>query len=423
MILSIIIAILAINLLILVHELGHFIVAKRRGMKVEVFSIGMGPKIASFKYKNTEYRLSWILVGGYVKFFGDELEEGKDPTKVPGGFFTSSPWSRILVCFAGGFANILFAFLLYTVIFYQGKPVTQEFLSTVIGGIESGTVASEIGLEPGDMIISINDEPVETWEELVRKIAFGSKKEILLDIERGGKVFTKRALIQPDPKTGIRMLGIYPKYPVIVGGVLEDSPAEKVGLLKGDQIIAINGMEVFWLKPLIDTIRENEGIEIALTILRDDTQLDINVVPVKLEGKEFAAIGFIPTTLIVYPKPWEQFWHDLSLAGYTLAALFTRRAPVKALSGPVEIVKWIGVSALVGWRTFISIIALISLNLGIINLLPIPVLDGGHIIFTLIETVRKKPLSVRTIMKIQNVFMVLIIMLFVYITYHNLLRW
>lgn len=425
MILSIIIAILAINLLILVHELGHFIVAKRRGMKVEVFSIGFGPKIVGFKYKDTEYKLSLILIGGYVKFFGDELEEDKDPRKIPGGFFATSPWSRILVCFAGGFANILLAWVLYTVIFYQGKPVIEDFLNTVIGEVKTGSVASEIGIKPGDKIIGISGDPVKTWEGLVRRIAFSSKEEIMLDIERNGEIFTKRALMRPDPETGIRQLGVYSKETIIIGGVLEDSPAQKVGLLKDDQIIAINGNKVFRLEPLIETIRENEGKEITLTILRNGTKLDITAVPEKLEGREFAAIGFVPATrwTVIYTKPWEQFWHDLSLAGYTLAGLFTRRVPVRAMSGPIGIVGIIGISAQIGWIPLLSIIALISLNLGIINLLPIPVLDGGHIIFTLIEVMRRKPLSVRTIMKIQNVFVALLIMLFVYVTYNDILRW
>ena len=425
MILSIIVAILAINLLVLVHELGHFMVAKGSGMKVEAFSIGMGPKIFGVKYKGTEYRLNWILVGGYVKFFGDELEEGKDPRKIPGGFFTASPWTRILVCVAGGFANILLAWLLYTVIFYEGKSVIADSLNTVIGEVKPDSVASEIDLEPGDRIISINDKSVKTWEEIVHRIVFAKKEEVLLTLERNGKVLTKRTLIRPDAKTGIRQLGIYPRETVIVGGILEGSPAEKVGLLKADEIIAINGRKVFQFEPLIETIRENEGKEITLTILRGGSQLDINVVPVKLEGQEFAAIGFIPTTLwtVIHPKPWEQFWHDLSLVGYTLTALLTRRVPVKAMSGPVGIVGIIGISAQIGWIPLISIIALISLNLGIINLLPIPVLDGGHIIFTLIETIRKKPLSIKIITKIQNVFVVLIIMFFIYISYNDILRW
>ena len=425
MIISIIIAVLAINILVLVHELGHFIVAKRRGMRVEVFSIGFGPKIIGFKIGETEYKLSWILIGGYVKFFGDELEEGKDPKSVPGGFFTASPWTRILVCFAGGFANIILACLLYTIIFYQGKPVMQDYLNTIIGEVKPGSVASEIGLKPGDKIISVNGRSIKTWEELVLKIAFSSLKEIVLDIKRNGKIFVKKTIIRPDPKTGIRQLGIYSKETIIVGGVLDGSPAFEAGLLKDDQILAINETEVFRLEPLIKTIRENEGKKIILTILRDSSELNMSAVPVKMEGQEFAAIGFIPTTrlTVINPKPWEQFWHDLSLAGYTLAGLFTRRVPVKAMSGPIGIVGIIGISAKIGWIPLISIIALISLNLGIINLLPIPVLDGGHIVFTFIETIRKKPLSIKTIIKIQNVFVTLIIILFIYVSYNDILRW
>lgn len=425
MIIPIIAAILGLNLLILVHELGHFIVGKRKGIRVETFSIGFGPKIIGFKRGETEYKLSLILVGGYVKFFGDEVEESKDPRSVPGGFFTTSPWTRILVCLAGGFANILLAFLLYTVIFYQGKPVMEDSLSTIIGWVQPGSVAEKIGLLSGDKILSINGRPVTTWEELVQKIAFSKRGEVIIEAEHNGKVFKKEGLLQPDPETGIRRLGIANKETIIIGGFeREDSPAEKAGLLKGDEIININRKKIFRFEQLIEIINENEGKRITLTVLRDGTKLKIDVIPEKLKDKKYADIGLMYTTLftVIHPTPWKQFWHDFSLAGRTLQGLLTRRVPVKAMMGPVGIVGIIGIIAQVGWIPLLTILALISLNLGLINLLPIPVLDGGHIMFTIIEAIRKKPLNLKTIAKIQNVFMMLLITLILYVTYNDVLR-
>lgn len=424
MLTSIIIAIFAINLLIIVHELGHFIVAKKRGLKVEAFAIGFGPKIFGFRFRDTEYRLNWALVGGYVKFFGDELTESQDPRSVPGGFYTTSPFTRILVCLAGGFSNILLAWLFYTVIFYHGKPVIEDFLNTVIGEVKDNSPAAKIGLLPGDRIVSINQEPINTWEELISGIALGRAQTLGLEIERSGKLFTYSVLVKPDPETGIRQLGVYSKETIIIGGIIENSPSHKAGLLKDDQIIAVNGTKVFRLEPLIKTIKENEGKEIKIAILRGSEELTISTIPVKQEEKDYATIGFIPSTRwkLIHPKPWEQFWHDLELAGYTLTGLFTRRVPLRAMSGPVGIIGIIGVSAQIGWIPLISILALISLNLGIINLLPIPVLDGGHIVFTLIEIIKKKPLSLKTITKIQNVFVFLLTTLFIYITYNDILR-
>lgn len=422
MLMAVLVAIIAVNLLVLVHEFGHFLIAKRKGIIVDIFSIGFGPKLFGFIYKGTEYRFSIILFGGYVKFKGDELEEMN--ATVPGGYFSVSPWKRIQVCFAGGFFNILLAWFFYTVIFFGGKPVTKDSLNTVVGEVKAGSAAEKIGIIPDDRIISINGKPVRTWEELVYSVAFSRKNEIELEIERNGQIIRKQALLIPEKDTGLRMLGIYSKETIVVYAVLPDSPAEKAGLKPDDKIISINGKKVYRLEPLIKTIRDNENKEIVLTVIRDGKEQEIKTIPQKTAGKDFASIGFVPAIewTTIYPKPWEQFWGDLVRTWRTLEGLVTRSLPVKAISGPVGIIGIIGISMQIGWIPLISIIALISLNLGIVNLLPIPVLDGGHILFNTLEIIRKKPLSFKAVEKIQNVFMGLIIMLFVYITYNDLLR-
>lgn len=423
MLIAIITAVIAINMLVLAHEFGHFIVARRSGIKVEIFSIGFGPRIFSFNLKGTEYRISLFLFGGYVKFLGDEIDDYAK--KVPGGFYSASPFSRILVCVAGGFFNVILACILYTVIFFNGKPVTEDFLNTVVGGVKKYSVAEKTGILPGDKIIKVNSKPVKTWEELVYSIAFSSGNEIVLEIERGGEVITKIAQMTPDKETGVKMLGIYGRETIVVGSVLKDSPAEKSGLKADDRIIGINGEKVYRLEPLIQTIRNNEGKEVILDIIRDGKEMQIKTVPQKLHGEDYAAIGFVPTAAwtVIYPKPWDQLRDDIVRTWWTLKGLVTRKIPLKAVSGPVGIVGIIGLSMQVGWIPLLAIIALISLNLGIVNLLPIPVLDGGHIMFNIIEMIRKKPLSIRTIEKIQNVFTGLLIFLALYITYNDILKW
>lgn len=418
MLITLLVAIIAINILVLAHELGHFLIAKARGIVVEIFSIGFGPKIFSFNWHGTEYRFSLLLFGGYVKFKGDELEEQN--RNIPGGFYTVNPSSRILVCLAGGFFNVILAWVLYVVIFIQGKPVSEDFLNTVVGEVKEESIAQKIGIIPGDKIISINGKSIDTWEELVYSIAFSETEEVTVEIERNSEIITKTTAITPDPETGIKMLGVGPKETIIVDQVVLES-----GLRIGDNIIAVNGEKVFRLEPLIETIRNNEDVEIILTVIREGQELDIKAIPKKRKGDEYATIGFAPGTkwTIIYPKPWEQFWDDLVRIWRTLSGLITRNIPVKAISGPVGIIGIIGISLQVGWIPLLSIIALISLNLGIINLLPIPVLDGGHIMFNLLEAIRKRPLSIKTIMRIQNVFTGLVILLILYITYNDILRW
>jgi len=418
MLITILIAILAINILVLVHELGHFIVAKLRGITVEIFSIGFGPRVLGFNWRGTEYRLSLLLFGGYVKFKGDELEDQN--RGIQGGFYTANPYSRILVCIAGGFFNVILAWVLYLVIFIQGKPVSEDFLNTIVGEVKEESIAQKIGILPGDKIIRINSKPVYTWEELVYSIAFSKTEEVTIELNRNGQMISKTTAMTPDPETGIRMLGVYSKETIMVEQVVAES-----GLKVGDNIIAVNGEKIFRLEPLIETIRDSEDKEITLTVIRDGQGLDIKAVPKKRQGEEYATIGFAPGTkwTIIYTKPWEQFWDDLVRTWRTLSGLITRNIPVKAISGPVGIIGIIGISLQVGWIPLLSIIALISLNLGIVNLLPIPVLDGGHIMFNLLEAIRKRPLSIKTIIRIQNVFTGLLVLLALYVTYNDILRW
>ena len=425
MILSIFMAIFAINILVLVHELGHFIAGRRLGMEVEIFSIGFGPKIIGFKYKGIEYKLSLILIGGYVKFLGDECEEEKDIRTIPGGFFSVSPWARIIVCFAGGFCNILLAFILYTVIFYEGKQVPEDMQTTVIGWVAPGSVADKIGIIPGDKIVSINSERIKDWQGLLEGIALSVENNLILEINRDDEIIRKETILKPDPKIGIKRLGVLFKKTASVNKVIDNSPADIAGLLKGDKIVAVNNKKTYRFKSVIKAIRQNTGKKLKLTVVRNHETIDISIIPSIRNEKKYGTIGceFVMPVILIYPKPWEQFWHDLSLMGKTLSSLVTRRVPVKAMSGPVGIVGLIGISAQMGFIPLISIIALISLNLGVINLLPIPVLDGGHILFTLIEVIRKKPLSFKTMARIQNVFITLLLTLFLYITYNDVLRW
>ncbi len=421
--------IILIGILIWFHELGHFLVAKLFKVRVEVFSIGFGPKIISKKVGETLYQIAAIPLGGYVKLYGEEENSNE-----PYAFSSKPPWQRILIALGGPAFNIILTVLLFTVVLNIGIEVPKyEKERVVVGYLEEGSWAEKSGLKPGDKILAVDGREIEEWNDL-RKLFLEekiSKKETAtLKIEREGKTVELRVKI-PDLTTGKVGLGIYPHIEPVIGSVLKDSPASQVGLKEGDQIISVNGKPVKSWYQMVKEIQSSEGKPIKLLIKRRDITLSKSVIPSKnpQTGKPFLGISpQIETVREAYPlgeafvKAVDRTKELTVLTFKVLGGLFTGGVSLNTLGGPIAIAQFAGQAAQSGIVPYISSMAFISLQLGIFNLLPLPVLDGGLILLFLLEMIRRKPLPEKFKEYWQKVGFALILALMAFVVINDILR-
>jgi regulator of sigma E protease len=416
---------------IFVHEWGHFWVAKRRGMKIERFSIGFGPKIFSWTRDGVEYRVSWFPFGGYVSLpqMGPETLEGgskEQPEPLP----PAPPSSKILVAFAGPIMNLVFALALACVIWYFGVP--RPVNPSVVGFLEPNSEEEQLGIRVGDRIVSVNNRPTETWMDIQRAAATARAERVPVVIERDGERREYTLALKVNEFIGVRVLNLYPQGRPFVRNVLPNSPAERAGFQAGDKFLSVDGVPVSTLQELVEFIGQKTGQPTEIRVLRGREVLTLVAVP---EWDAKANAGRIGVTLgeeVEYvlqrpgPTPVEQFKHVLGWMGDTVYALiFGRETGVgaRSLSGPVGIIGYLILQILDGGvRLAISFAILLNINLAIINLLPIPVLDGGHIIFATVEAIRRKPLNARFVQATSTAFATLLIAFMLYVTFFDVQR-
>ena len=412
-----------IGVLIWFHELGHFLFAKLFGVKVEVFSVGFGPVLLKKQLGETEYRLSAIPLGGFVKLYGEE-EDLKDPRA-----FSSKPhWQKILIAFAGSFFNFILAFFVFSLVGMLGKEVPKYALEKpVVGYVQEGSLAQEMGIKKGDLILSLNGQEVKTWKDLEdRMLKNLFAKAITVEVLRdGNRVSLKANLDTANP----RVLGAEPVIEPIVGGVLDNSPAQQVGLKEGDRIVAINGVKVSSWQEAVKLIRTSEKLN--LTIERQGQIRDITLIPMKDPRTNISIVGITPHMESVKVK---QGFLEASKAGLeriillstlTLKAVWsmiTGSLSLTNLGGPIAIAQLAGQSAQQGIIPYLSLIASVSIQLAIFNLLPLPMLDGGHILLFFIEMVRRKPLPLKFKEAWQRVGFALIIALFLFVILNDIIK-
>ncbi len=462
----IIIAVLGIFLgfgaLVFVHELGHFLIAKMVGIRVDAFAFGFGPKIFGRKRGETEYRFNWIPFGGYVKLAGMEGEEDKTPQEIDGGFFAAAPGHRSLAIVGGAGFNFIFAIILFSILWFTGVSRPEQEFSTTIGSFEEGMPGEESskqedGLRIGDEIISINNKPIRRWNDVIKAVAFADTDEFTIKILRNDVERVVRIKSREDIEMGAYRLGIGPAALILVDEVGKDTLAEEIGLRKGDEILFVDGKTVLSLLDFKRNLKANIDKEIEIVVDRDGEKVDLKVIvpePMKFteitfcfplgyteielvfpseafkEAYQYPILGFVPSRIgkliKVYRSPAYSIKETINMVYSTLRRLFAVRSKVKvkpkALSGPVGIINFIRTSLLISFSYYVWLIAFLSMNLGIVNLFPIPVLDGGHLLFTAIEKIRRKPLPERIVAAITNVFVVLIISFFLYITLYDIKR-
>ena len=415
---------------IFIHEFGHFWVARKLGMKVEEFAVGFGPKIHSWKREGIEYSIRWIPAGGFVKLpqmITAEALEGQSAEEVP----PAPPLHKILVAFAGPFMNVVFAFAIATVIYFVGLPIPVN--PAIIGYVEPGSAEARLGIQEGDRIVSVNGEKVKSWQDVVLDTVVARTSVLPVVIEHGGREITYQLQATADNAIGLKLLNLDPRDHPEVMDVSAGSAAARAGLKPGDHIMAFAGVPIASRDQLIDLIHKRGGQPTELRVERGAQKLTLNITPsadpTTKNGRIGVALGVSSTQIYIVqkpgPPPWEQVRNEADKIFAIIGALIhTRETGVgaKDLSGPVGILAILANAVNDDYRLALSFLVMLNINLAIINLMPIPVLDGGHILMAIIEKIRRRPLSLKFVEYTTTGFAVLLISFMLYLTFFDIKR-
>ncbi|MFX3621783.1 MAG: RIP metalloprotease RseP [Acinetobacter radioresistens] len=412
-------AILLLGPLIAIHEFGHYFVARKLGVKVQVYSIGFGPTLIKWKSKKSgiQYQLSALPFGGYVKML-DEREGNVAEEDLPQAFNRQSPWKRIAIVAAGPLINLVFAIVLFWILFLP----SQEQLNTRVGKIFPGTPAAAVQMQTGDKITAIDGTPVNTWEKLNYAIVdrAGETGVIQVQVERQGQLqqfsLPIQNFLKDQSKSPLETLGFIPyrpQIPAVVTKLSEDGAAIRQGIKEGDKIVAIDGVKMKDWFDVVEIVQASPEKLLKIDVLRNGEIKQLDVMPQGQRDNMGNVIGMLGVQStpgkVTIPDEYKQtiqynpaqaLMMAVDKTGQisemilnSMAKMVRGLIGLDNLSGPITIAKVAGQSAEMGWQTFISFMALMSISLGILNLLPIPMLDGGHLVYYFIEAIRGKPVS------------------------------
>ena len=418
-----------LGVLVFVHELGHFLVARWHGVRVLVFSLGFGPKLVKVTRGGTEYCISAVPLGGYVKLAGETVEDAQ--TGAPDEFLSKSKWVRFQVYVAGPVMNILLAIVVAAIVLSRGADVpVYRSNAAVVGSIEADSPAAAAGVQVNDIILAVDGVPVGTWDEFEMAVLPRAGRELGINLQRGAERLTIRMTPEAVGSYEMGELGIGPVLRPQITQVNPGSPAEAAGLRRGDVFLAVNGERNLADQGIVERIRASADVPIVLTMERERTPVDIAVTPrgaqgaaligVSISGFEVTRID--PTMVEAIGLSLRQNWENTLLIGRTLGGLVTRDTPVRQLMGPVGIAQLSGSAAEIGWVALLNLMAMISLNLGLLNLMPVPVLDGGHIAILAVEGLSRRDLSVRVKERILVAGAALMVLLMVTVIYNDIAR-
>jgi regulator of sigma E protease len=417
--------VIVLGFLIFVHEAGHFIVAKLFRVKVLVFSFGFGKRLFGFQRGDTDYRISLIPLGGYVRMAGDVPDEEHAPG--PDEFLSRPKWQRFLILFAGPLMNVLVAVVFLTWLNMAGTEVLKEE-RPMIGAVVGGKPAEKAGLKVGDLIIEANGERIDTWDDLKLAISLHPNTPVHLKLVRDGKeVATTVVPERQQTEYGIAGVAGVQKYlDTEIGRVRPGSAAAIAHLERGDRITKINGQPVLQLVELEDQLKKNAGRPVSVEALRGAQTLALTL-PVPKDGDLYRGI-FPPTKIRKLPlvpafrDSLDQNWKMVKYAWVVLSRLARMQGSVKEFSGPISIARISGEMLRTGWKAVVFLMAGISLQLGIMNLLPIPVLDGGHIAILLVEGVARRDLSLQMKERIQTLGFAVLAALMLVVLYNDVIQ-
>ena len=430
MLTGILAVVVGLGMMVLVHELGHFIVARAFGVRVETFSIGFGPRIWGVRRGNTDYRVSILPLGGYVRMAGDNPAEERrgDPDE----FLSKPRWQRVLIALAGPTMNFLMAIALMAALFvHGGEQLSYADKPVVVAGVLKDSPAEKAGIKPGDHVVSYGGIQTPTWDRLNLELGVstpGRTQPVVVD--RNGQMvsLSVRSELQPLAVVG------YPVEPVEIGAVSSGLPAEKAGLQANDTIQSVDGRALASPYQFSELVQQSKGGTLNLGVLRGGQTLTVPIQPTWGDPGDGTArwqigIAFhFATNQRSYSLPAAtvkatQF--NLILANklvYLVGQLLTGKVSAKQLQGPLGIMQESSRAAKRGFGDLIGLMALVSLNLGVLNLLPIPILDGGHIAMLGIEGLMRHDISLKIKERVVTVGMVLLMALFVFVMFNDVMR-
>ena len=426
---------------IFLHEFGHYWVARKLGLKVEAFAIGFGPKMFGWTKDGIEYSVRWIPAGGFVKLpqmLTSEMLEGSadDAENIP----PAPPFAKIAVALAGPAMNIVFAFAIGCLLMFTGVPKLVN--PSIVGAIEPGSAEEQMGIQVGDRIVKVNGKNTRTWQDILLTCAIARTNVVPVEIQRGETLRTYQlSLAGEDGSVGLKMLNLGSGSEPAVGVVFPDTPAERAGLQSGDKIIGFNGIRVVSHRHLKDLVGKSNGTPSEILVERNGAEITATLTPEIMGDEKSARIGIqFATDNNVYelqkpgPMPWVRIVEVWDQTVGTLGALVHSKQTGVGLgdmSGPPGILLMLSHWVLTDFRLALDFLILLNVNLAILNMLPIPVLDGGHTVMGLIEAFVKrfwgqkavrKVLNVRMIEYSTMVFAVALLSLMLYVSFNDLKR-
>jgi len=435
---AIIAFIIMIGVLVFVHESGHFIAAKIFRVKVLIFAFGFGPWLVHKKIGETDYGIKPIPIGGFVKLFGDPTEQDQSEEKITPedekrALYAQSGWKRFIIFGAGSIMNIALAFAIAPSIYWLGIEKDYfDIASARVGAIIPDSPAQKAGIKPGDLILKINSRKVKNFQDMITTEMLNPNQEMVYEIQRGSSILFKKVHLGETPELKAGFSGIFlPGAQAVVGRVMQGSPADKAGIKPDDKVLSIDGHPIHYWHEMTGFIQASKGKSLELAIQSGSERLNLTLVPeynaearrylVGIEQKiqtVFVRYGFFKGIEAGFGDAY--YWMGLTFR--TIGKLFSGEVSYKAMSGPVGIANIAGQAAQAGLAHFILLLVIISVNLGILNLIPIPPLDGGHILITAIETISRRKLNKQVKEAVFTVMFFLLIAFMILITFNDLLR-
>jgi len=436
-VINIVLGLVGLGIVVFVHELGHFIAARLAGIDVEAFSIGWGNPILKKKIRGVEYRLGMFPVGGYCKMRGhDEIKgavETGESEAVPakGTFYGASPLRRIAVCFAGPLFNMVFAIIVLSVLWGAGREIwTQENRIVLASELnpQASYPADEVGLLTGDRIIEISGRPTSFSHEIRESFILNPDRLLPVTVERQGEIINLYIRPRLNRDTGAGQIGIHFWTDAIVAGIIPDGDAAIAGLLPGDKIVRMNGREVANTIDVTGVLRENPR-HITVDFIRNGAEGSVELLATQAGGPGLGimwpAVQYRTPSLsppAALARGARETWRTLTVSVHSLSLLFRGINLTEAVSGPLRITYMVGDIATAGFgqnvatglRAIADFLALISIAIGVMNLLPLPVLDGGQIVLYTVEVIRRKPTPPKALRVFQTVGVALIFGLMIF---------